>query len=221
MARIDSSRGTIKISPRLKDSLKNTAVRTYYRVEGNAKNLLTLENEDPLLVEADAGESRLFMFTSGADLEWNDLSLNAAYLPLIQGLVKEAVGLAGKSLPAGIKIGEPFRDEGRPLQLTGPPDGPGIYQFRSPSGERRRGVNTPYDESDLTKITEDELKKKFGAIDVKVVDYEEGGLKDLQGGRKDLWPALLVFLLAVLACELLLANGIPRLTRNSAEAEGK
>jgi hypothetical protein len=210
---IDSGRGTPKFLTRLRETLKSASFHTYYHIEGTAKNLLTLKNKHPLLVEADAGRSRLFMFVSSADLDWNDLSLNAAYLPLIQGLVKEAVGLSGTSFPAGIKFGEPFTEEGRPLQLKGPQGGPGIFQFRLPSGELRRGVNTPYEESDLTKVAEEELKKKFGAIDVKVFDYDEGGLRALQGGRKELWPPLLVFLLAVLVFEMVLAMGTPGFKR--------
>ncbi len=213
VSQIDSGRETPKFLSRLRATLKSASFHTYYRIEGTAKNLLTLKNGDPLLVESDAGRSRLFMFVSSADMDWNDLSLNAAYLPLIQGLVKEAVGLSGTSLPAGIKFGEPFAEKGRPLQLKGPQGGPGIFQFRLPSGELRQGMNTPYEESDLTKVAEEELKKRFGGIDVKVFDYGEGGLRALQGGRKELWPPLLVFLLAVLVFEMVLAMGWPGFKR--------
>jgi hypothetical protein len=58
-------------------------------------------------------------------------------------------------------------------------------------------------------VGEDELQKKFGAIDVKVVEYREGGLRNLQGARKELWPTLLGLLLAVLVLEMVLANGLP------------
>jgi hypothetical protein len=75
----------------------------------------------------------------------------------------------------------------------------------------RQGVNTPHIESNLSKLGEDELKKKFGAIDVKVVDYKEGSLKNLKGGRRELWPFLLLLLFVVLAFEMILANGIPLL----------
>ena len=76
------------------------------------------------------------------------------------------------------------------------------------AGELRHGVNTPYEESDLTKISEDELKKKFGAIDVSVLEYQQSGQKDLAGGHKELWPSLLILLLAILTLEVILANGI-------------
>ena len=95
------------------------------------------------------------------------------------------------------------------MQIRGPQGGTGIYQFSLPSGEVRRGVNAPYEESDLAKMTEGELQKKFGAIPVKVIEYKEGTLKDLQTGKKELWPFLLAFIMVVLAVEMGLANGAP------------
>jgi hypothetical protein len=189
------------------ESLKNASFHRYYKIEGGIKNLLTLGNRDPLLVEAPRGRSRLFLFASSADLDWNDLALKAAYLPLIQGLLKEALGLTGSSLPAGLRMGEAFKEPVRPLQIKGPPGGPGIYRFSLPSGEVRRGINPRYEESDLTKITEEELRKKFGAAAVKVIEYQEGALEDLRTEKKELWPFLLIFLLIILALEMVLANG--------------
>jgi hypothetical protein len=193
----------------LAGNLQRAAIKTYFRVDGTAKPLLVLGNRDPLLVEASAGKSRSFLFASSADLDWNDLPLTAAWLPLLQGLVKNAVGMTGGSINAGIQFGEPFSAKGPRVQKKGLREGPGIYQFRLPAGEVRQAVNTPAEESDLTKISEGELKKKFGAIDLKVVEYGQNGLAIRRGGRQELWPALLGLLLAVLAMEMILANGIP------------
>ncbi|MFH1488561.1 MAG: hypothetical protein ABII06_06640, partial [Pseudomonadota bacterium] len=204
----DSIQGSLPFLKTLEKSLTGASFRTYFKIEGTAKNLLTLRNQDPLLVSSDAGKSRIFMFASSADIDWNDLALTAAYVPLMHGLVKQAVGLTGTSLPPGIPFGEHFRAADRPIQMRGTPGGPGIYQFRLPAGDTRRGVNTPYAESDLAKVAEDALKKKFGAMDVTMLNYTEDGLKALQGGRKSLWPSLLMFLLAVLALEMILANGL-------------
>jgi len=191
------------------ESLKNASIQRYFKIEGRTKNLLTLGNQDPLLIEAEIGRSRLFLFASSADLDWNDLPLKAAYLPLIQGLLKEAVGLTGSSFPAGLRVGEPLKEQVRPVQISGPQGGPGIYQFSLSLGDMRRGVNPPYEESDLAKMAEGELQKKFGTIAVKVIEYQEGSLKDLQAGRKELWPFLLAFIMVVLAAEMGLANGAP------------
>jgi hypothetical protein len=209
ITKIDPGREALNSLSRGSESLKNASFWRYFKIEGSIKNLLTLGNQDLLLVEAEIGKSRLFLFTSSADLDWNDLPLKAAYLPLIQGLLKEAVGLTGSSFPAGLRVGEPFKEQIRPVQIKGAQGGPGIYQFSLPSGELRRGVNPPYEESDLAKMAEGELQKKFGAIPVKVIQYQEGTLKNLQAGRKELWPFLLAFIMMVLAVEMGLANGAP------------
>jgi hypothetical protein len=191
-------------------SLRNASIRRYFKIGGSRKNLLTLENKDPLLVEADVGRGKLFVFSSTADLDWNDLPLKAAYLPLIQGLLKEAVGLNKGPLPSPIRFGEPFEEKGPFHQLVGPQGGPGIYQFALPSGEVRRSINVPPEESDLGKVSEMDMKKRFGKGDVKVVEYKEGMKGRLHGGRKEAWPFILAFLLIVLAVEMGVANGVPR-----------
>jgi hypothetical protein len=204
---IDRGHKALQALSRGMESLKKASFQRYYKIEGSTKNLLTFGNHDPLLAEAERGRSKVFLFTSSADLDWNDLPLKAAYLPLIQGLLKESVGLIEGSLPTSLRIGQAFKEQIRPVQIKGPQGGPGIYQFSLSSGEVRRGVNPPFEESDLTKITQDELQKKFGAMPVKVVEYREGPLVDLRTGKKELWPFLLVFLLVVLAVEMVLANG--------------
>jgi len=183
-------------------SLRNASIRRYFKIEGSKRNLLTLGNKDPLLVETDLGKGKLFLFSSSADLDWNDLPLKAAYLPLIQGLLKEAAGLAKSSLPVGIRFGEPFEENVPFHQLMGPQGGSGIYQFVLPSGEARRSINVPPEESDLGKISETEIKKRFGTGDVRVVEYNESIMGRLHGGRKEIWPFVLGFLLIVLAVEM-------------------
>ena len=221
MMQIDSNQNMTKLFKGLQESLKSVSVRSYFKIEGNPNILLTLKNQDPLFVEAEVGKSKLFMLASSADLDWNDLPLNAAYLPLFQGLLREAVGLTGTGLPKGMTFGETFREDARPLQIKGPEGGAGIFQFYLPGGEMRQGVNTPHIESNLSKLGEDELKKKFGAIDVKVVNYKEGHLKNLKGGRRELWPFLLLLLFVVLAFEMILANGIPLLRSASPVRQDK
>ncbi len=204
-----SSAETLGFLTGLADNLKRASIKTYFRVEGTARPLLVLGNQDPFLVQAVAGKSRIFLFASSADLAWNDLPLTAAWLPLLQGLVKNAVGMTEISVDAGVPFGEPFSEKGPAIQTKGPRGGPGIYQFRLPAGEVRQAVNASPEESDLVKISESELKKKFGAIDLKVVEYAQNGLSGRRGGRKELWPALLGLLLTALALEMILANGIP------------
>ena len=211
ITQVDESHDSLKaFSGAEGGSLRNASIRRYFKIGGSRRNLLTLENRDPLLVEADLGKGKLFLFSSTADLDWNDLPLKAAYLPLVQGLLKEAAGLAKSSLPAGIRFGEAFEEKVPFHQLMGPQGGPGIYQFALPSGEARRSINVPPEESDLRKISDTEMKKRFGTGDVRVVEYRESIKGRLQGGRKEIWPFILGFLLIVLTVEMGLANGVPR-----------
>ena len=69
-------------------------------------------------------------------------------------------------------------------------------------------MNTPLEESDLGKISDREIKKKFGTVDVKVVEYQGGSMSSIHAGRKELWPFILAFLLIVLAVEMGVANRI-------------
>jgi hypothetical protein len=214
ITQVDESHDSLKsFSGAEGGSLRNASIRRYFKIEGSRRNLLTLENRDPLLVEADLGKGKLFLFSSTADLDWNDLPLKAAYLPLLQGLLKEAAGLAKSSLQAGLRFGEPFEEKVPFHQLMGPQGGPGIYQFVLPSGETRRSINVPPEESDLGKVPETGMKKRFGTGDVRVVEYRENIKGHLRGGRKEIWPFILGFLLIVLAAEMGVASGVPRARR--------
>ena len=192
------------------ESLRAASFHRYFTVEGSLRSLLTFGNHDPLLVESEIGKSKILLFTSSGDLDWNDLPLKAAYLPLIQGMMKEAVGPSRDSISPTIRFGEPFGEKTPSTQIAGPEGGPGIYQFFPPSGEVRQGVNTPIEESDLGKLTDEEVRKKFGKRDIKIVAYKEGASGNLQTSRREIWPFLLAFLLMVLGVEMVVANGVPR-----------
>src|SRR3989304_3108212 len=134
---MDKSRETLNAySSTGEGGLKSAFFNRYFKIEGGARNLLSFGNGDPLLVEVNAGNGKLFLFSSSADLDWNDLPLKASYLPLIQGLLKESVersiGLSGDSLPGMIRHGDPLEKEDL-TQVTGTKGGPGIYKSLSSS----------------------------------------------------------------------------------------
>jgi len=190
------------------EGLKKASFERYYRLGRSGKTLLTLENGDPLLVEGEWGRGRVFLFASSADLDWNDLPLNAAFLPLVHGLLKEGVGLSQSPLPPTLRIGETFPGAGPPAQIVGTSGGPGIYQFSTASGEMWQGVNPPVEESDLRKMNSEEMKKRLVSMEVKVIESGEGGAGTLLAGRKELWPYILGFLLAVLGIEMGVAGRV-------------
>jgi hypothetical protein len=77
----------------------------------------------------------------------------------------------------------------------------------------RQGVNTPFEESDLGKLTDEEVRKKFWKRDIKIVEYKERASSSLKTRRREIWPFLLVFLLIVLGVEMVVANGVPKSPR--------
>ncbi len=184
------------------ESLRSALFRRHLRLEGAGRNLLTLENGDPLLSQADIGKGKLFLFASSADLDWNDLPLKGGYLPLIHGLLKEATAMGKDSSPRSGRYGEDPEENLPPVQVRGPQGGLGVYQLFGEGGESWRGVNLPLEESNLAKLTEAEVGRKFGPLPVKVAEFKEGEGGNLRGGRKEAWPYLLGFLLAVLAVEM-------------------
>ena len=57
-------------------------------------------------------------------------------------------------------------------------------------------------------MNQEEMKKRFGRIDTKVVEYRDGVISGVHGSKKELWPSLLAFVLVVLAIEMIVANRI-------------
>jgi hypothetical protein len=72
----------------------------------------------------------------------------------------------------------------------------------------RRAVNPPWEESDLGKMPDAEMKKRFGTINTRLVEYKEGTRSTSRTGRQELWPFFLAFLLAVLVVEMGVANRV-------------
>jgi hypothetical protein len=169
----DESHEALKnIATQGRKSLQGASIHRYFRIDGSIRNLLLLKNRDPLLMEGELGKTKLFLYASSADLDWNDLPLKAAFLPLIQGLIKEVVGLHKNSMPDGIRFGEPFEEKVRPVQVAGDLGDLGSTNFPFLQ-TRRRGVNPPFEESDLSKWTgrsEENIEK----TDVKLIEYREG-----------------------------------------------
>jgi hypothetical protein len=69
-------------------------------------------------------------------------------------------------------------------------------------------LNPPVEESDLRKMTAEEMKKRLVSMEVKVIESREGSAGTPVAGRRELWPYILGFLLAVLGIEMGVAGRI-------------
>ncbi len=83
-----------------------------------------------------------------------------------------------------------------------------MYRLSNASGEVWRSLNPPVEESDLRKMTAEEMEKRLGTMEVKVIESKEGGPGTPRAGRKELWPYLLGFMLLVLGIEMGVAGRV-------------
>ncbi len=209
IAEIDETHGFLKsFSGAEGESLRRATFRNYFKIGGLGKRLLIFENGEPFLLEEEIEGGRLFLFSSSADIDWNDLPLKASYLPLIQGLLKYSLNINRDSFSKNIRYKE--LPEGDFIQIEGERGGPGIYKSTSKSEDMRYCLNSSFDESDLNKISARDLKKIFGNIDIRVSEYRGEEVEELLGVQKELWPYILGFVLMVFGIEMTLSNILPK-----------
>lgn len=197
--------------------------------------LLALDNGAPLLFERKTGRGKVMLFTSTADRDWNDLATRGAYLPLIQGLVRyltfdnlqfpTTAGIAGRSVEV------PLRESGIGSSVNvAAPDGstvqagvskggdvatlhftgatPGFYKVLLPGGSRTLALNASTEESDLSPISEEELRSKFGELRVHLVTAPASAADVLKGEGEtvQLSSALALIMFMFLAAEAFMSN---------------
>lgn len=207
-----------------------------------AKVALAFGNGDPAIVEKRVGRGRSILVTTAADASWSALPVWLSYVPIVQELVAEAVRgkvgqrnlrvgqtLAGdmRAAPAEgvVSVATPAGDT-RPVRLTtdggvshwsfGEPDRSGVYRVElGPPLLRDElfAVNVDPAESDLTKITPDELRDDVWPG----VPFEPFGWQAATGGpaapttrRNPLHRWLLLAALALLLTEPALACWLGR-----------
>jgi len=96
IARIDTNSPIVEIFRASgQEAFRNARFSRYFKVGTRripVRSLLELENGDPLLLEASVGRGKVLLFTSSADLDWNNLPATSAYLPLFQQAVLSITG---------------------------------------------------------------------------------------------------------------------------------
>ena len=190
------------------DALAGVRVRRLISTETtslppSSRVLLALPDGRPLLLEGTAGKARVLLFTSTADVDWNELAVTTGYLPLIQmGMTY----LAGRDAPERLavdvrlpqpltfKLAEPQKEalitvvdpQGKETRLF-PQEREGQVQAESPAtqvpgfyrvsvGQETAVVagNTPLEESDINPFRPDEIREKFPGIPLAFVEWERG-----------------------------------------------
>jgi hypothetical protein len=198
-----------------------------------------LDTGDPFLVERRVGEGRVLLAAVPCDADWGNLPMRPFYLPLMQELV---VYLASNvHPPRNVEVGDRLaaflaEPEGEARAVVTDPEGtahevpvvrrgrrgvaefagtdrPGLYTLRGPKDEPVHFVvRTPREESDLARVTEEEMKALAAEAGAKVVrsgdDYRE--LERERRFGRELWRSAWWILLALLLGELLLQRWFVR-----------
>jgi hypothetical protein len=151
--------------------------------------LMELDGGVPVLMERSVGKGKVLLFASSLDMTWNNLALQAAYLPMLH----EAIGyLAGREeIKPVYRIGDPVplnmpggqiagvldpkgREVGLPnrsinLSVFTDTSLPGFYAIRTTRFKEHIAVNTPVPESDMTSVEPASVRHKIMNSDPKPV----------------------------------------------------
>ncbi len=186
--------------------------------------LMTLDDDQPLLLEHRRGDGRLLLLTTSLDNSWTDLPVHPVFVSFIAEaaayLADEAVldrqQLAGASLALkqtrGVS-GQVVDPTGRTvLQLADTRraqdvrlDQTGFYEVYTPGREALVAVNADLRESDLATMTPDALARWRAAV-ARPEPAAMTGAAALQAPPLELWWGLLIMLALVVLAESLLGN---------------
>jgi hypothetical protein len=198
--------------------------------------LLALTDGRPLLLEGEVGRGRVLLFTSTADVDWNELPLTTGYLPLIQTGVSYLSSSQGSERlaadrrmphPLTLTVGASQREmaisirdpQGRETRLfPHEEDGQlkasyaeahvaGFYRVRLGQDTGLVAINTPLEESDVAGIRPEEIAAKFPGMPLAMLQWERGHpIRPPQVEPTSLAAWFLIGLLALMLVEGVLAN---------------
>ncbi|TAL16372.1 hypothetical protein EPN96_09570 [bacterium] len=197
--------------------------RKYWLLEvgaGSGTNVLArLLDQAPLVVERGEGKGRLVTVAASVDRDWSDLCLKPQFLPFVDKLLLYAGGRLRREVPPYLVIGQgslsPLRE---PVTVVAPSGGktslvPGGSDFIpaeagahlvESGGRAVAGFVARIDpaESDLEKISPEELEKAAGTASITI---GEGGAGKA-AGRRDVSAIVAILLLLALIFEALLSG---------------
>jgi hypothetical protein len=193
---------------------------------GDARVIVRLGDQTPLLLEKRIGEGRVVLFTSGLDNLTNDFPLHPAFVPFIE---QSARYLAGSERQGGARPVDAYlelrnaREQGQGVEVTDPEGtrpltlgeaasaqsfqltAAGYYQLRLANGRQNEvGVNPDPKESNLDVIPDDVLALWKGG---EAQEASAAGLPKSAGKTpQSLWWYVMLFALAFAVAESVLAS---------------
>jgi Aerotolerance regulator N-terminal/von Willebrand factor type A domain len=208
-------------------------VKFYYALNidpGDARVIVRLEDQTPLLLEKRIGEGRAVLFTSGLDNLTNDFPLEPAFVPFIEQTARYLAGSERQGGARGVDTYFELRNAAQQSQTQRveviDPDGrrplslkeaastqlfhltqAGYYQFRLANGRHDEvAVNPDPKESNLDVISEDVLALWRGERDQSVREATASGLATAHRTPQTLWWYVMLLLLGAALAESALAS---------------
>jgi hypothetical protein len=209
-------------------------VKFFYALDvdpGDARVIVRLGDQTPLLLEKRIGEGRVVLFTSGLDNLTNDFPLHPAFVPFIEQTARYLAGSErqggarpvdaylelrnAKERAQGVEVTDP---EGkRPLTLGEAASAQsfqlteaGYYQLRLANGRRDEvGVNPDPKESNLDVIPDDVLslwQGKGGQTSQEAAVHEGSGPATPPKTPQSFWWYVMLLVLASAVAESVLAS---------------
>ncbi len=213
--------------------LTSTRVYGYHRAttkEGSL-TLAALDDGSPIVVEGSAGRGKVLLITTTLDTAWNDLPLTPMYLPLLRQMLEY---LGGRESAASYTIGQAFTtpsDKDGSLPAIDSPSAKrvddarknssgeqsldageiGFYRLRYRDRDEFVAVNLDTKESDLAKLSVDELiasvspsaeERAAQSTQSPVLTAEE------KEAKQRLWLPLLLTALLLFVAEAVIARRI-------------
>ena len=213
--------------------LTSTRVYGYHRATAKEGSLTiaALDDGSPIVVEGSAGRGKVLLVTTTLDTSWNDLPLTPMFLPLVRQMLEY---LGGREASSSCTIGQAFTtpaDQDGSLPAVDSPGGKRIDDVRrNPSGEQSLdasevgfyrlryrdrdefvAVNLDTRESDLAKLSVDELVASISpsAEDAIAQPAQSSRLTaEEKEARQRLWLPLLLTALALFVGEAVIARRI-------------
>jgi hypothetical protein len=206
-------------------------VKFFYALDvdpGDARVIVRLSDQTPLLLEKRIGEGRVVLFASGLDNLTNDFPLHPAFVPFVE---QTARYLAGSERQGGARVVDAFlelrnaREQGQGVEVTDP-DGKrpltlgqaasaqsiqlteaGYYQLRLANGRQNLvGVNADPKESNLDLIPADMVALWQGSGGQGSQSASSSGAAPPQKTPESLWWYVMLLLFAAAVAESVLAS---------------
>ncbi|MEX2671337.1 MAG: BatA and WFA domain-containing protein [Phycisphaeraceae bacterium] len=190
-----------------RDALSRVGFRRAFGIEEQADSadvLVRFDDGTPALARMDVGDGRVVAANFSAAPSAGDLAARGIFVPLVHILLESARPTTTPTMAAGVgaHLDGKLRDpEGQPVR--GRATQPGFYTLeRDGEPDEVLAVNVDARESDLRRVSQDDLQRRLTEATGSRVHQSADGTEAMHLTGRPLWPYFVLAALAMLALEL-------------------